>query len=250
MRFLLAVVLAVVLACEPALHAVAGTPADPAMHPPTEHLPPKLLRAKAELRSIVARRDMEALLARVRPETRLDFGGDEGVEGFQAAWNGDAESRQRLWSTLESILALPGISRRFDHGDEYCAPYVFCTGLPGDVDPFEALVVLGSGVAIRDRPSTSGNVLTRVDHVVLRASDDPGSVPTTDWTRVRLADGTAGYIHSRWVRKPDRLPVRAAGGRWRRLLVARLPAGRRLRQAHRVVNLCWRNCWGWWPSAS
>lgn len=173
------------------------------MRPPVERLSPTLLRAKAELRGIVARRDMEALLARVRPETKLDFGGGEGVDGFQAAWNGDAESRQRLWSTLESILALPGISRRFDHGDEYCAPYVFCTGLPGDVDPFEALVVLGSGVAIRDRPALSGTVLTRVDHAVLtRASNDPGISPTPDWTRVRLADGTAGYIHSRWVRSP------------------------------------------------
>ena len=196
-------ILFAILACCLALNAIASTPSDPVMRPTAEHLPPALLRAKAELRSIIARRDMQALLARVRPETKLDFGGSEGPQGFQMVWNSDPESRQRLWTTLEGILALPGEARRFDHGSEYCAPYVFCTHLPGDVDPFEALVVLGSGVAIRDRPSLSAEVIRRVDHVVLtRANDDPGIESNPDWTRVRLADGTMGYINTRWVRSP------------------------------------------------
>ncbi len=192
-----------ILACCLTASASAGTPTDPVMRPPVEHLPPTLLRAKAELRGIIARRDMQALLARIRTETKLDFGGSEGPEGFKAVWNSDAESRQRLWSTLDGILALPGVARSFDHGSEYCAPYVFCMNLPGNVDPFEALVVLGSRVAIRDRPSLSGTVLRRVDHVVLTiAQDDPGSGTSPDWTRVRLADGTGGYISTRWVRSP------------------------------------------------
>jgi len=205
-----------ILACCLATNALAGTPADPVMRPPVEHLPPTLQRAKAELRSIIARRDMQALHARVRAETKLDFGGSEGPGGFKAVWDTDAESRQRLWSTLESILALPGVARGFDDdGSEYCTPYVFCTNLPGDVDPFEALVVLGAGVAIRDQPSLSGAVLTRVDHVVLsRAGDDAGGDQSPDWTRVRLADGTAGYISTRWVRSPIdfRLTLRMEDG--------------------------------------
>ena len=197
-------ILLAILACCLATSAIAGTPADPVMRPSVEHLPPSLLRAKAELRDIVKRRDMQALLSRVRAETKLDFGGSEGPDGFKAVWDSDAESRQRLWSTLEAILALPGVARAFDDdGSEYCAPYVFCTNLPGDVDPFEALVVLGSGVAIRDRPSLSGALLRRVDHIVLtREEDQPGSEPPPDWTHVRLADGTAGYISTRWVRSP------------------------------------------------
>ena len=204
------------LACCLSASAIAGTPADPVMQPPVEHLPPTLQRAKAELRGIIARRDMQALHARVRAETKLDFGGSEGPEGFKAAWNSDEESRHRLWSTLDQILALPGVARAFDDdGSEYCAPYVFCTNLPGDLDPFEALVVLGEGVAIRDRPSLSGMVLRRVDHIVLtRAEDPPGSKPPPDWTHVRLADGTAGYISTRWVRSPIdyRLTLRVEGG--------------------------------------
>ena len=198
-RFLLAAI----LACGQAAMAVAGTPTDPIMRPPVEHLSPALLRAKAELRDVVARRDMEALLARVRAETTLDFGGSEGRQGFQAIWDVDAESRQRLWATLEEILALPGVARRFDHGDEYCAPYVFCTNLPDNADPYEALVVLGSDVAIRSQPSLAGAVLRRVDHVVLARTDDDSRIPSTpDWTRVRLADGATGYISTRWVRSP------------------------------------------------
>lgn len=209
-------ILLATLACGLATSAIAGTPADPVMRPPAEDLPPTLLRAKTELRGIIARRDVQALLSRVRAETKLDFGGSEGPEGFKAVWNTDEESRQRLWSTLDDILALPGVARAFDDdGSEYCAPYVFCADLPDDVDPFEALVVLGSGVAIRDRPSLSGKVVRRVDHVVLtRAEDQAGSDTSPDWTRVALADGTVGYISTRWVRSPIdyRLTLRAEGG--------------------------------------
>lgn len=195
--------LAALLACGVAAAATGGTPVEAAMRPPAEQLPPALLHAKRELSAIVARRDMDALLAHVRTETKLDFGGSEGPDGFQSLWNGNPGSRERLWSMLERILALPGVARRFDDAAEYCAPYVSCTGLPGDVDPFEALVVLGSGVAIRSQPSLAGRVIRRVDHVVLtRASNDSGISPTPDWTRVGFADGTAGYISTRWVRSP------------------------------------------------
>jgi hypothetical protein len=36
----------------------------------------------------------------------------------------------------------------------------------------------------------------------------------TDWTHVRLDDGTSGYISTRWVRSPIdyRLTLRAEGG--------------------------------------
>lgn len=202
-----------ILACCLATGAVAGTHADPVMRPPAEQLPPSLLRAKAELRDIVTRRDMRALLAHVRAETKLDFGGSEGREGFRAIWDSDADARQRLWSTLEGILALPGEARQ--GGSEYCAPYVFCMDLPGELDPYEALVVTGEDVAIRGQPSSSGAVLRRVDHVVLnRAEGQPGYKPTSGWTRVALADGTTGYVSTRWVRSPIdfRLTLRADDG--------------------------------------
>lgn len=186
-----------------------------------------LLQAKAELRDITARRDMQALIARLRPETTLDFGGSEGPEGFRAVWDMDPESRQRLWSTLEDILALPGVARSFDHGSEYCAPYVFCLELPGDVDPFEALVVLGKGVAIRSEPSLRGAVIRRVDQIVLTGKGDDAHAANLPegWTRIILADGTTGYISSRWVRSPIdfRLALRVddgSGSWWLGFLVA------------------------------
>ena len=79
----------------------AATRADPAMPPPREQLPPTLASARQELRAIVSRHDMAALLARVRPETRLDFGGSEGREGFLALWGDGPGSRQSLWRTLD-----------------------------------------------------------------------------------------------------------------------------------------------------
>ena len=105
-------ILAATLGYGLSMTAVGGTPADPAMRPPVEQLPPPLLHAKEDLHALVARRDMDALLARVRPETKLDFGGGEAPYRFQSAWDSDQESRQRLWSTLEGILALPGVARK------------------------------------------------------------------------------------------------------------------------------------------
>lgn len=193
------------LACYLALataHAVDRP--DPAMPPPTEHLSPGLRQAKNELQDIVARRDINALQARIRPDTKLDFGGSDGPEGFQLLWNSNTESRNRLWETLDTILALPGVLRDHDAGAEYCTPYVFCMDLPGEADPFDALVVLGTRVAIRARASVDGVVVRRVSHIVVTSTEQPGNhePAAPGWTFVRLADGTAGYVSTRWVRSP------------------------------------------------
>lgn len=199
----------------PQAHAAAPA-RDPVMPPPVvEQPPPAIERAKRELQHIAATRDVDALLAHAHDGTQWSFGGDHGRAGFQAMWL-EGEGLDRFWDEFDRVLALPG--RWSDAGGElrYCTPYVFCDALPEGFDPFETVVVLGTGVAMRAGPSPDAAVLARVDHAVLASpSDDSGQ---GDWIPVRVASGAQGYIAGRWVRRPIdfRLGVAiAADGQWR-----------------------------------
>lgn len=214
-----ALVVAMAMALSTPLSRAAGT--DPVLAPPSEALPPLLGQARRELADIVARHDLDALLAHVGPDTKLSFGGDHGAEDFRRIWDSGMHDQQDLWRELDAILALPGVVQGTRDAPQYCAPYVFCLPTPGGIDPYEALVVTGTRVAIRDRPSRDGQVLTRVSHAVLqRAPDDPRDDGTTppEWTRVRQASGTTGFIASPWVRSPIdyrlMMSVEAGSGRW------------------------------------
>ncbi|MFT3669442.1 MAG: hypothetical protein QM795_12900 [Pseudoxanthomonas sp.] len=154
-----------------------------------------------DLRRIVEARDLQALRAHVRANTTLSFGGDSGLQGFDAVWVRDAATTRELWLTLDTLLALPGIAQREEGKDIYCAPYVFCLPSPADIDVFDALVVLGGDVAARAQPHLQAPVLSRVSHVVLTRINDPAP-PPQGWTHVRLASGQQGYIATHLLRSP------------------------------------------------
>ena len=171
-----------------AASAAAGN--DPVLAPPTDALSPAVRAMRDDLQRIVAARDLQTLRAHVRDTTTLSFGGDTGPQGFDAVWARDADSTRDLWRVLDAVLALPGVSRPEEGGDQYCAPYVSCLPYPEDIDVFDAQVVLGRDVAVRERPDPHAAVVTRVSHVVVTRIEDPAA----DWTRVRLASGKEGYI--------------------------------------------------------
>ena len=180
-----------------------ATARDPVLAPPRQALPPSVQAMRDDLQRIVAARDAQALRARVRDATTLSFGGDTGPEGFDALWLRDADATRELWRVLEEILALPGVARRGDGEVVYCAPYVYCLPYPGDLDVFEAQVVLGRDVAVRARPDLAAPVVTRVSHAVLTRVDDAvDSANDPAWMRVRLASGQEGYIATRLLRSP------------------------------------------------
>lgn len=182
-------------------HALASD--DPVLAPPTVPLPPALDAIRVDLQRIVSTRNLAGLRAHVRADTTLSFGGDAGPQGFDDVWAHDADATRRLWQTLEAILALPGVATQEDGVEAYCAPYVFCLPYEGDIDVFDAQVVLGSHVAIRTQADAQAPVIARVSHVVLtgiEGDDDAGAA--TGWMRVRLASGQEGYIAAHLVRSP------------------------------------------------
>lgn len=91
-----------------------------------------------------------------------------------------------------------------------CLPYA------GDIDVFEAQVVLGRDVALRAKPDGQSPVLTRISHAVVTRVDD-GAEPT-DWMRVRLASGQEGFVATHLMRSPIdyRFSIIDEGaGRWK-----------------------------------
>ena len=178
--------------------ASAAADNDPVFAPPTDALPPAAKAMRDDLQRIVAARDLQALRSHVRDATTLSFGGEAGLQGFDVVWAHDADATRDLWRVLDAMLALPGVSRSDEGGDQYCAPYVSCLPYPEDIDVFDAQVVLGRDVAVRERPDPHAPVITRVSHVVVTRIEDPA----TDWTRVRLASGKEGYIAASLLRSP------------------------------------------------
>ncbi|MCF7223823.1 SH3 domain-containing protein [Marilutibacter chinensis] len=192
---------------------------DPVFAPPVEQLPPALQIARQELAAIVARRDMDALLARIRPDSKFSFGGDHGPEDFRRMWDEDGRERRQLWQQLDAILALPGEARESEEGFEYCTPYVFCLATPGEIDPFDARVITGTDVAIRERPGLNGKVVARVSHVVLtEVRDEHTDSDPEGWTRVRLASGVEGFVSTAYARSQIdyrlALSLNAESGEW------------------------------------
>jgi|SRR5690606_12218213 len=173
---------------------------NPVMPPPDAGTPPPAVeRMLHALRGIVAARDVQALLAHVVDGTTWSFGGDHGHAGFRTMWR-EGDDLARFWAELEQVLALPGRWEMSAEGSSYCTPYVYCDALPPGLDPYDAMVVLGTGVALRARPDAAAPALARLDHAVLQrrqAADAPEG-----WVPVRTAAGLEGHVDARLVRSP------------------------------------------------
>lgn len=177
--------------------AATASNRDMAMPPgPEAALPPSLEVAKQALHDIAERRDTDGLLPHIHADTVWSFGGSEGPEGFHASWI-ESDQLQDFWRELDAILALPGRQTEMNGHPAYCAPYVFCARRPDGIDPFEAIVVLGTNVAIHAAPLSDAAIIARVDHAVLTVLSDDDD---TEWRHVALASGEHGYIPDQDVR--------------------------------------------------
>lgn len=165
---------------------------------------------RARLQRAVAERNTTALLAVVHPDIKLSFGDDYGIESFREGWLAGPEPG--IWGELGTVLALGG---RFQDDSTFAAPYTF-TESPGEMDPYEALIVISDSVPVHAAPSDDSDVVANLSFDVVRHewdSDDP--VPE-GWVAVGLQDGTLGYLRSRFVRSPidHRAIFSRQKGRW------------------------------------
>ena len=162
---------------------------------------------RREVRAIVARRDVEALMRLAHPDIKISFGGDDGLEAFRAVI---VDPDHDFWAEFGTILSMGG---RFEGDDSFTAPYVF-SDWPSQFDAFSCVAVVGRSVAVRRAPRVSAPRVATLDYRIVEAM--PEAQPVAGWTRVRLADGRAGFIATRYVRSPidHRARFVFENGRW------------------------------------
>ena len=137
-----------------------AAPAQTVEAPPVDEADavPGFAAYRARLLEAVVARDIDAILSMAGADIHLSFGGESGraalraflevpPEDFAPANRHEAPAlRERNWADLETVLRMGG---RFDGDGRFIAPYPFTFDLPGGMDPFEALFVTGTGVALR-----------------------------------------------------------------------------------------------------
>lgn len=162
-------------------------------------------------------RDGAFVLNILDPKIMLSYGGDAGTRDFRRMWK--PESRDSpLWDELLAILRNGG---KFDK-KEFYAPYVF-VGWPEDLGDTDYQAIVGSGVNLREAPSTNARVVGQLSYNVVKVDYEKSvkkseKEPVTyEWLRVETLGGKRGYVKSEFVRSP--LGYRAAfakkAGKWR-----------------------------------
>ena len=174
---------------------------------------PDFVAFRQQLRSAIARRDVQAVLRVADPQIKLGFGGDDGVDALKRTLEtADSDA----WHELDEVLELGGT---FQEPDTFVAPYVF-SRWPDQFDSFEHVAVIGSSVRIRTRPALSAPVVATVSYAILKLGPDGYS--EEPWIGVRLSDGRPGFVDAKFARSP--IDYRAAfkfeDGRWRMIFFA------------------------------
>ncbi len=159
------------------------------------------------LEQAIRDRKADELLALTGAGVRLDFGGGGGLTTFRERLEApDSE----LWAQLERVLAL---GCAMEEGGTMVLPWYFAQDLQV-ADPFAAMMVTDSAVALRSGPDPESPVVSRVSWDTVTLLDGP---PRGGAVRVRTRAGEEGYIDSGKLRSlvDYRLFVGQNGGEWR-----------------------------------
>jgi len=162
---------------------------------------------RTRLLEAVARRDHAYVLSIVPADILVNFGGDRGRQDFARNWRLD-QPDSPFWNEIQAALALG--CARFE--DEFVSPSLGVQ-LAEDFDPFDVVVAVRSGAAMRARPEEGAEIVAALDWDVLRMR---GVEAPENWIAVRHADGREGFVRRADVRSP--LDYRAhfakANGHW------------------------------------
>ncbi|MCC6983296.1 MAG: SH3 domain-containing protein [Bauldia sp.] len=150
---------------------------------------PSFAAFRAELTAIVEARDLARLEPLLDPAIRISFGADNGAAAALAEFRDDPGR----WEELAAILSLGG---KFETPDLFIAPYTFFAELSGD--SFNTAVVIATDVNVRAGPSTATAAINALSYEAVALAPDALAAP--GWVRIRLADGTLGYVSADFIR--------------------------------------------------
>jgi hypothetical protein len=161
---------------------------------------PSFLAFRDALLASVRKHDTKALLSALDPKIRTSFGDGGGIDAFRRQWKPDATD-SKIWNVLEDVLSHGGSFGKDGAGTTFWAPYWY-SAYPDDQDAFETFAVIGSNVAMRERPDHDAPVVATLDHDIVRVvpSKEPAGKPA--WRQFSTADGRKGWIAPDDVRSP------------------------------------------------
>lgn len=163
---------------------------------------------RKQLAAAVEQRNIEALVALVAHDVRLDFGGGEGTNLLRAQL---MQSEQRsLWDDLSDVLAL-GCAKNGQGG--ITLPWYFEQDF-GSIDPMMGMIVRGEDVPLRSGPDGDAEEVKKLSWDVVELTD--GLRPEAPFQKVRLADKTEGYIETGKLRSliGYRVIASSRNGKW------------------------------------
>ncbi len=191
---------------------------------------PSLVAFRQNLLGVIQRRDVDALVAALSPTIKLGFSGESGRDKFRERWGLNSEPKTSdVWRVMYEVLQGGGVWQDDGKGGRsFSAPYVFATF--NGTDAFTQSVIIGNGVNVRAKPSTSAAILSQLSYQVVdlpaAPTRDPaptGAAPPTrigtydyGWTEVKLSDGRRGFVSDKFVYSPIgyRINIEREDGRW------------------------------------
>jgi hypothetical protein len=184
---------------------------------------------REQLKTIIANKDIFALLPYINENIKTSFGGEDGLQEFIQMWALDSPDKipqSDLWSTLETLLALGGQFSDYGEGPYFEAPYLGPCW-PDSTEPSAFGAVMGAGVRLRSGPGLSTKIIKTlsydlVEYLETTPTEETISGETHPWIKVRLADGMEGFLYGKFYRSP--LDFRAGfqknqAGQWQMVLL-------------------------------
>ncbi|MCW5770864.1 MAG: hypothetical protein KIT16_04450 [Rhodospirillaceae bacterium] len=176
---------------------------------------PALVRVRAAMIAAAKAQDFARLAPHVDAKIHLDFGGGAGMATFRKRM----AKGSPLWAELIWVLEHGG---RFEKDGTFMAPYTFSSET-GNLDPFEAAVIVAPTVA-RTEPRATADVVAQLKDTVVKVVDwrrnDATPSPfyrRKDWVAIELAGKRKAWVEARFVRSVAdyRAGLRKVGGNWK-----------------------------------
>ncbi|MDP3676443.1 MAG: hypothetical protein Q8R44_15320 [Novosphingobium sp.] len=132
-----------------------------------------------------AKRDVDALVALGDPAINLDFGGGAGTDELRKRL---ADPKSSLW---DEITALAPLGCAVD-GTVATLPAIF-SRVPDDVDAARTMLVTGTEVPLRSKPTPSAPMVRTLDWALVTLKGE-GFDPAARYAEVTAADGSSGFV--------------------------------------------------------
>jgi hypothetical protein len=172
---------------------------------------PDFFTFRARLLQTAQTRDTAFLYSVLAPDILNSFGGEGGIAEFKEMWRPE-DPASAVWSELTEILSMGGA---YSGETLFVAPYT-SSSFPDAYAGYEYLAIVGTGVRVRERATTTSAVLAELSFDIVARAWQPPDGSVDGWTAIELADGRIGYVAAPYVRSPV---ARRAGfvlrsGRW------------------------------------